>query len=104
VPFIRVPYSNLVPDDQEVERRDVSRHHQAIHAFAAFLARQEGEAAGALLEQLASVAGAWTEGKAWVGRLLGGAAARLTGAADGQISAKATAAAEVARRVLSPPR
>src|SRR5258708_1009460 len=39
--FIRVPYTDLMPQRPELERYDVSRHDEAITAFASFLAREE---------------------------------------------------------------
>jgi phospholipase C len=100
VPFIRVPYTNLIPADASLERRDDSVHHRAIYAFAAFLAQEKGVATGALIEDLARAAGWWTGAKAQLGRLLGSISRRLAGASDEVMSAKESAASEVARRVI----
>lgn len=70
LPFIRVPYSSLMPSNPDLEKEDLSRHHRAIHALAAFLARDIGPATGALVQLIAKEAGAWTRLKAAVGNLL----------------------------------
>ena len=98
IPFIRVPYTNLMPKDPELERLNVSRNHEAIHAFAAFLAQEQGVATGALVEDLARGAGVWMRAKAQLGRLFTWIAQRLNSASEKQSSARVNATTEVARR------
>jgi phospholipase C len=77
VPFIRVPYTDLIPEKVELEERDLSRHHQAIHSFAAFLAKAEGAGSGELIDAIAHAARWWVRIKEllgvvfnWIGKLL----------------------------------
>jgi phospholipase C len=41
VPFIRVPYTQLIPDHPEWEKRDISDHHAALAAFSYYLPREK---------------------------------------------------------------
>lgn len=70
LPFIRVPYSSLIPENPDLEKEDLSRHHRAIHALAAFLANEMGGATAALVQIIAREAGALTRVKAALGNLL----------------------------------
>lgn len=70
VPFIRVPYTQLIPDRPDLEQEDSSFHHEAIHAFAAYLAEKVDVAAAKLIQDLAKGASLWVRAKAGVGRLL----------------------------------
>lgn len=69
-PFIRVPYTVLIPPQPELEQNDLSRHHRAIHAFAACLASEQQELMGDLLQDIAREARAWVRIQAWFGKLL----------------------------------
>ena len=44
IPFIRVPYTALVPDQPAWERKDDSAHHEALQLFAQHLETKLGEA------------------------------------------------------------
>jgi phospholipase C len=70
LPFIRVPYTDLIPPKPELEQNDVSPHHRAIHAFALFLAIEEAAGVASLLSSLSRVASIWVRCRAWVGRVL----------------------------------
>lgn len=78
VPFIRVPYSQLIPERPDLEKEDASRHHEALHAFAEYLAEQRDEATAAAIRKLAKGAGFWVKSKAELGRLLLRAGTALT--------------------------
>jgi hypothetical protein len=41
IPFIRVPYTNLIPERPDLEKEVSSNHHDALHAFATYLAEKE---------------------------------------------------------------
>lgn len=68
VPFIRVPYTNLIPDRPDLEVEDASGHHTALHAFAAFLAEKEDATIAEAIRIAAEGAGAWSKSKATLGK------------------------------------
>jgi len=70
VPFIRVPYANLMPERPDLEKEDASDHHDALHAFATYLAEKEDVATADALKLAAKGAGVWSETKASAGRWL----------------------------------
>jgi phospholipase C len=70
VPFIRVPYTQLMPERPDLEQQDSSLHHEAIHAFAAYLAQKMDLTAARLIQELSKGASIWVRTKAGVGRLL----------------------------------
>lgn len=70
IPFIRVPYTTLIPPDADLEQNDTSNHHEALHAFAAFLAEEKSEVFGDLIVDLARIAGSWVRLWAMAGRVL----------------------------------
>jgi len=69
--FIRVPYTDLMPQRPELERYDVSRHDEAITAFASFLAREEEAISADVVSALSFEAALWIGWKAAVGRFFG---------------------------------
>jgi phospholipase C len=70
VPFIRVPYTQLMPERQDLEQQDLSAHHGALDAFAAYLAEKVDANAAKLILDLARGASIWVRAKAAIGRLL----------------------------------
>jgi phospholipase C len=72
-PFIRVPYTALVPDHPEWEKRDATGHHAALAAFSYYLAKNEGTALPDVLQALGGGAGWWAKLKASVGEALASA-------------------------------
>ena len=66
VAFIRVPYTDLVPENAAAERTDPSRHHEAIIAFASFLGQEIGPAVGDAVAVLARSARWWTKITHWI--------------------------------------
>ena len=70
VPFIRVPYSNLIPERPDLEKEDSSNHHEALHAFAAYLAQERDAATATLVAELAKGAGFWVKSKAELGKFM----------------------------------
>jgi phospholipase C len=103
LPFIRVPYTDLSPAKPDLEQSDRSRHHEAIHAFALFLAREEAAVMGSLVEDLARGAGAWMKLKAWVGVLFKAVGRWLGKGADDHRKREIVATSGVAKKVLSAP-
>jgi phospholipase C len=78
VPFIRVPYTNLVPERPDLERDDSSNHHEALHAFAWYLAKGTDATIADIIEELASATHFWAKSKARLGRLMLRIGASLT--------------------------
>lgn len=70
LPFIRVPFTNLLAEHPELESDDTSIHHQALHTFADWLGQAEGEAATTVTEVLVAEASLWIRLKAGLGRWL----------------------------------
>ena len=70
VPFIRVPYTQLIPVRPDLEQPDSSPHHEALHAFAEYLAEKEDMAIAMLIQDLAKGPSTWVKTKAAIGRLL----------------------------------
>jgi len=69
-PFIRVPYTDLIPEHPEMEKRDTSEHHSALRAFAHYLEKQAIDSLPGALSLVARGAGRWTLFKANVGEKL----------------------------------
>src|SRR5467141_4049386 len=101
LPFIRIPYTQLMPGKPELEKEDISTHHDAIHAFALFLARAEGAAAEGLVAGIARGAGAWMKLKAWLGRELQQIGRWLTKSLDSHLKDKNLATTRVATEQIS---
>jgi phospholipase C len=57
VGFIRVPYTDLVPEHPEWEQEEPTAHQIGIHAFAYFLSKEEDAATAAALETAVEDAG-----------------------------------------------
>jgi phospholipase C len=70
ISFIRVPYTNLMPERPDLEKDDSSNHHDALHAFATYLAENEDIATAEALKLAAKGAGIISETKATVGKWL----------------------------------
>jgi phospholipase C len=101
LPFIRVPYTDLIPAKPDLEESDRSRHHEAIHAFALFLAREEAAVMGRLVEDLARGAGAWMKLKAWVGASFKRMGRWLGKSADDQRKREIAATSGIAKETIS---
>jgi phospholipase C len=70
VPFIRIPYTNLIPERPDLEKDDYSDHHRALHAFAVFLAEKADVGTADALRLAAEGAGLWSNAKATLGKWL----------------------------------
>jgi len=68
IPFIRVPYTNLMPERPDLEKEDSSNHHAALHAFAAYLAVGGDAATTKAIKLAAQGAGILVNSKAKVGK------------------------------------
>jgi phospholipase C len=68
VGFIRVPYTDLVPDHPEWEQEDSTAHQEGLHAFAYFLSKEEDAATAMLMAKLAAGAGWWIKAKTALGK------------------------------------
>jgi phospholipase C len=70
LPFIRVPYTNLIPERPDLEKDEPSNHQEALHAFAWYLAQGKDAATADLIATLAKSATGWVKLKADLGRLM----------------------------------
>jgi phospholipase C len=68
VPFIRVPYTNLIPERPDLEKDEPSDHQKALHAFAWYLAQGKDAATSDLIATLAKGASGWVKLKARLGK------------------------------------
>lgn len=100
-PFIRVPYTDLMPKKPELENEDKSRHHDAIHAFAHYLATTEAVVTETLVADIVRGAGAWMRLKAWFGKALQELGRWLSTDLDKQRKRKIAATADVATEQIS---
>jgi phospholipase C len=78
LPFVRIPYSTLVPPRPDLEKEDSSSHHSALQKFAEYLAEAEDAGSTEAIKLLASTASWWMQLKAKVGKMFLWAGAYLT--------------------------
>jgi hypothetical protein len=100
VPFIRVPYTQLIPERPDLEQEDSSNHHEALHAFAAFLAEREDDAAAALIKDLADGASTWVRAKAELGKVMSRLGTALTKDLEAQRKRRVMVTTQVAMKQL----
>ena len=100
IPFIRVPYTQLMPDRPDLEQEDLSAHHEALHVFAEYLAEKVDVTAARLLQDLAKGASIWVKAKAGVGRLLQRIGTSFSKEFDQEQKRRVTLAMQVARKQL----
>ena len=74
--FIRVPYTDLIPPDPELELEDSSNHHKALEAFAYRLAKETGNLAG--IQKATQEPSNYIRAKAAIGRQFLSIGAKLT--------------------------
>lgn len=101
--FIRVPYTDLVPDHPEWEQEDSSAHHIGVQAFAYFLSKQSDVATAALLEKLAEGAGWWLKAQSAVGKFLVSIGNRLSKGVQSVRQKKIEQTTNVAMKFLKKP-
>jgi phospholipase C len=99
IPFIRVPYSDLIPPRPDLEKQDSNSHQQAIQGFSAFLAQHLQAPA---VQQSQNLVGWFTRTKNFFGRQFIRAGSALTNAYQAAQAAKiedlTTFAQDVARK------
>ena len=100
VPFIRVPYTQLMPERPDLEKADSSNHHEALHAFAEYLAEKEDAATAIFIKELAQGAGWWVSRKADLGKLFLRYGAALTKDLEQQRKQRVMTTTRVALRQL----
>jgi phospholipase C len=100
VPFIRVPYSNLIPDNSQIEKDDTSQHHEALYAFAWYLAKGIDSGTTDLVTALTKTSGFLVESKAMLGKLMVRVGAALSKDSDDLKKKRTMVTSDVARRVL----
>jgi phospholipase C len=98
--FIRVPYTDLMPDNPAVEQTDTSRHHKAIVAFASYLGKEIGPAVGDAIAELARSARWWMRLKAWISAILRPLVAGPARRRRLRLASQAAAVTQVARAVI----
>jgi phospholipase C len=103
VGFIRVPYTELVPDHPDWEQEDSSAHQAGVHAFAYFLSKESDTATAALLEKLAEGAGWWLKAQSWLGKKFTSAGNWLNKGVQTVRQKRIEQTTNVAMSVLKPP-
>jgi len=101
LPFIRVPYTDLIPNDPDLEKTALSHHQEAIRAFALFLATEESSALGSAIDTLSRGARWWVKIRGWIGGAVQWIGKWLTRPLDNDRSAKVWATTQVAREQIS---
>ena len=79
-------------------------HHEALHAFAAYLAEGEDAATTILIKELAKGASVWVRAKAAIGKLMLRLGAALTKDLEQQRKKRVTATTQVALKQLRLPK
>ena len=100
VPFIRVPYSNLMPERPDLEKEDSSDHQKALQAFSWYLAQATDKVSADLLMELSNAAGLWFRSKAWMGKLMLRMGAALTGDLEKRRTKRIRTTIDIALRQL----
>jgi len=100
IPFIRIPYTNLMPERPDLEKEDSSDHHKALHAFAAYLSEKEDAAIADAIKVAAQAAGIWSKSKASVGKWMLKVGTYLTRELEKQNKEKVRLTTDVALRRL----
>jgi phospholipase C len=96
IPFIRVPYSDLIPPRPDLEKQDSNSHQQSIEGFSAFLA-QHFEAPA--VKEAQNLVGWFTRTKNFFGRQLLRAGNAMTNAYQEAQATKIDNLAEFAKNV-----
>jgi phospholipase C len=78
LPFIRIPYTTLIPLRPDLEKEDSSNHQAALVKFAEYLARTEDAGSTEAIKLLAGSASWWAQTKAEIGKTFLWAGAHLT--------------------------
>lgn len=100
-PFVRVPYSTLLPRRPDLEKEDSSGHHLALQKFAEFLAAKEDAGSTEAVRILAGTASWWARTQAAIGRLFLRAGAGLTRDLDFERKEKVSTTTMVALKRLN---
>jgi phospholipase C len=100
VPFVRVPYTQLMPERPDLEQEDSSNHHEALHAFAEYLAEKEDVATAILIKELAKGASTWVKAKAEFGKIMLRFGAALTKDLEQQRKRRVMVTTQVAMKQL----
>ncbi len=69
-PCLSCSNSNPIHERPDLEKEDSSNHHEALHAFAAYLAQERDAATATLVAELAKSAGFWVNSKAELGKFM----------------------------------
>ncbi len=101
VPFIRVPYSTLVPPRPDLEKEDSSSHHLALQIFARYLSEVEDVGSTEAAKILTSTASWWIRSKANLGKSMLWAGAKLTRELEEFRKGKITTITQLALKRLS---
>jgi phospholipase C len=102
LPFVRVPYSTLIPPRPDLEKEDSSNHHAALQKFAQFLAEEEDAGTTEAIRLLASSASWLAKTKAGIGKMFLKAGQGLTQDLDRYRKEKVATTTRIALKRLDP--
>jgi phospholipase C len=100
VPFIRVPYSKLVPDDAGLEKERVNPHHEALSALSYFLAKEFDVLGTDALGEMVKEADLFERIKSRVGGALISAGSRLTAGRERRVKRQTELIGKVINNVV----
>lgn len=101
LPFIRVPYTNLIPPNPDLEENDVSKHHEALEAFGLLFANEGSAVSASVVQALARGAGLWLKFRSTVGYAFKRFGEWVAGAPERRRAEKVWAMSEVAKQQIS---
>jgi phospholipase C len=102
VPFIRVPYTDLMPERVDLEKEDSSEHRKALYLFSQYLAGRTEALVGKVLNEFGQGLGLFANLKARLGKLMLRAGARLTRELEDMRQRRVQKTTEMAQRNLPP--
>jgi phospholipase C len=102
LPFVRIPYSTLIPPRPDLEKEDSSNHQTALQKFAEYLAKTEDAGSAEAIKLLASSASWWARTKAAIGKTCLWTGAQLTRELEQYRKEKVATTTRVALKRLNP--
>ena len=101
LPFVRIPYSTLIPFRPDLEKEDLSNHHSALQRFAEYLAETEDAGSTEAVKLLAGSASWWARIKADIGKTFLWSGTHLTRELDQYRKQKVATTTRVALKRLN---
>jgi phospholipase C len=102
LPFVRIPYSTLIPPRPDLEKEDSGNHQTALQKFAEYLAKTEDAGSAEAIKLLASGASWWARTKAAIGKTCLRTGAQLTRELEQYRKEKVATTTRVALKRLNP--